>query len=96
MNPEERTAQIPYFAHEGMMARQERTIRRLTVALIVTIVLIFASNVVWLIYMSGYDVEAYDYSQDGEGVNIIGNKNGVDYDVSKVGSDETDTEKENN
>ena len=96
MTPDDKVAQVPYFVHEGMIERQDRTIRRLTVALILTIVLIFASNVVWLIYMSGYDVEAYDYSQDGEGVNIIGNKNGVDYDVSKVGSDETDTEKENN
>lgn len=39
---------IPYFAHEGIMARMERTVKRLWIALIVTIIMIFASNALWL------------------------------------------------
>ena len=33
----------------------------------------------WLDFMEQYDFESYDYEQDGKGVNIIGNSNGVDY-----------------
>ena len=86
---------IPFFAHEGIMSRMERTVKRLWIALIITIILVFASNALWLWYISGYDIETYDYVQDGFGVNIIGDKNGVDYDVPKVTSSEEGTQKEN-
>lgn len=33
----------------------------------------------WLDFLSQYDFEDYDYTQDGQGVNIIGDSNGVDY-----------------
>lgn len=38
-------AQISYFAHEGEMARSERTIRRLWKAVIMLIVLTIITNV---------------------------------------------------
>lgn len=75
--------EIPYIVHEAEMARSERNIKRLWIALIIAIVLIFGSNAAWLWYISQYDFESYDYSQDGEGVNIIGDKNGVNYSVSE-------------
>ena len=53
-------AVVPYFIHEGMMARNERNIKRLIIALIIAVVLIFASNAVWL-----YCWMQYDYSADG-------------------------------
>lgn len=70
---------VPYIAHESSMARMERQIKRLWIALIVCIALIFASNAGWLIYESQYEtVEySYDYQQDGQGTNIIGNGNDV-------------------
>lgn len=81
---EKRTAAIvpesvPYIVHETAMARNERTVKRLVVALIIAIVLAFATNVGWLIYENQYETidYAYDYSQDGEGTNIIGNGNEV-------------------
>lgn len=46
---------IPYFAHEGMMARNERLIKKLIIALIVTIGLVFASNALWLYAWMRYD-----------------------------------------
>lgn len=85
---------VPYIAHESAMARNERTIKRLLVALIISILLMFASNAIWLYVWNSYDYVSEDsevaYQQDGEGVNIIGNRNGVDFDGA-VGYD-TETE----
>ena len=51
------------------MARMERQIKRLWIALIVCIALIFASNAGWLIYESQF--ETITYEQDGEGINNV-------------------------
>ena len=68
-----------YIVRESSMARMERQIKRLLVALIVAICLLFASNAVWLIYESKFEKfeYSYDYQQDGQGTNIIGNGNDV-------------------
>lgn len=84
---------VPYFVHEGIMARNERTIKRLIYVVVLSIFLMFASNAVWIWYMSGYDIETYDYTQDGIGVNIIGSRNGVDY-VAETGYQKDDQEEE--
>ena len=72
---------IPYMAHEFAMVRMERQVKRLWIALIVCICLIFASNAAWLVYESQYETldysYDYDYQQDGQGTNIIGNGNEV-------------------
>lgn len=58
---------IPYFVHEGEMARAERHMKRLWIALIVAILIAFASNIAWIIYDAQYDKTSYE--QDGEGIN---------------------------
>lgn len=40
-------------------------------------------NQQWIDYINQYDFESYTYKQDGAGVNIIGDGNGVDFDVSE-------------
>ena len=60
---------VPYIVHESSMARMERQIKRLWIALIVCIALIFASNAGWLIYESQF--ETITYEQDGEGINNV-------------------------
>lgn len=71
---------VPYIVHESSMARMERQIKRLWIALIVAIVLLFASSAIftyaWLQY--DYSSEETIYQQDGEGTNIIGDSNEVD------------------
>lgn len=89
---DEKIVSVPYFVYEGEQTRNERHIRRLVIALVVTILLLFASNALWIWYMSGFDIETYDYTQDGMGVNIIGSRNGVDYDVPEVDSCENDSQ----
>lgn len=55
-----------YEAHE---ARHERQIRRMWIALIVAISMIFASNAAWLLYESQF--ETLTYEQTGEGINNV-------------------------
>ena len=50
---------IPYIAFEAEMARHERTIKRLLVALVVSIALVFISNIAWLWFFN-----QFDYSTD--------------------------------
>ena len=70
---------VPYLVHEQAMVRNERSMKRMVVALIVAIALMFASNACWLWYISQYDFysEEITYTQDGNGNNIIGNENEV-------------------
>lgn len=69
--------QIPYAVYEGTQARNERTTKRLIFAVVFTIILLFASNALWLYAWMQYDYEStdetttYEYSQDGEGYNNI-------------------------
>ncbi len=69
---------VPYIVFEGEMARQERHVRRLWIALLAAIAAILLTVCIFVWYLNQYDFESYQ--QDGEGVNIIGNMNGVDYD----------------
>lgn len=38
----------------------------------------------WIAYLEQYDFASYEYSQDGEGLNILGDRNGVNYYGSEV------------
>ena len=87
MDQDNQVQMIPYFAHEGIMSRMERTIRRLWIALIVAICLMFTTNAIWLWTFTQYDFETYEYSQDGRGINIIGDGNGVDYSTEDTSSE---------
>ena len=71
---------VPYIVHEASMARMERQIKRLWIAVIVAVCLLFASSAIfayaWLQY--DYSSEETIYQQDVEGTNIIGDSNEVD------------------
>lgn len=71
---------IPYIAYESEMARSERHIKRLIVALIVAVAAIFASNLAWLLAWCQYDYSSSSKeivieidSTDGGNANYIGN-----------------------
>lgn len=67
---------IPYIAFEAEMARHERTIKRLLVALIAVIILLFVSNVAWLWFFNQFDFHTetvmFD-TEDGGDNSYIGN-----------------------
>lgn len=83
---------IPYLAYEGAMARNERAVKRLVIALILAIIMLFASNGIWLYCWSQYDYvgekQIIEAQQDGEGVNIVGGGD-IDY-----GADSEDNNKQ--
>ena len=69
---------VPYIVHESSMARMERQIKRLWIAVIVSICLLFASNADWLYSWYQYDYSSEEIvveqdSQDGGNANYIGN-----------------------
>lgn len=76
-NQEEKEMQltVPYIAHEATQARSERTIKRLIIAFIVAICLLFASNAFWLFEISQYEISGSEVTVDTEGegnANYIG------------------------
>lgn len=86
-------ADVPYIVFEGELARAERHVKRLWIVIITCIVALVACNGAWLWYISQYDFESYEYSQDGRGVNIIGDSNGVEYNGAES-ENTTENEKE--
>lgn len=55
---------ISYAAHEGMMARMERTIRRLWILCIILIILLAGTNAAWIWYESQFMDESLTVTQD--------------------------------
>lgn len=62
-------AKVDYIVFEGELARAERHIKRIWIALIVAVCAFLVSNIAWLYYESQF--ETISYSQDGEGLNNI-------------------------
>lgn len=59
-----------------------------TVAVLSTIILLLTGYIIYDAYIdSQYDVVDYSYLQDGNGNNIIGNDNEVDYNGAKTESE---------
>ena len=64
---------VPYIVHESSMARMERHIKRLWIAVIVAVCLLFASNAGWLLAWTSYDYASCEaITDDGGDANIIG------------------------
>ena len=81
---------VPYIVHEASMARMERNIKRLWIAVIVAVCLLFASNAGCLYAWCQYDYSSEEtiYQQDGEETNIIGYSNEVDNYGAESGNSE--------
>ena len=79
---------IPYIAFESAQARNERIVKRLIAALILVIVLLFATNAIWI-----YEWMSYDYViEDGEEITVDagerGNANYIGNDGSIVNGED--------
>ena len=67
---------VPFIAFESEMARNERTIKRLLVALALAIAMLFASNIAWLWFFNQFDISDTQVtldSQDEGTNNYVGN-----------------------
>lgn len=74
---------VPYISHEMDMARQERTIKRLWILLIIVIFLLVGSNCAWLYYESQFtdevvttEIDAEQETTDGNNYVVGGDMNG--------------------
>lgn len=56
---------VPYIVFEESQVRHERTVRRMIVALIICITLLFASNIAWLWFFNQFDITSEDIIVDG-------------------------------
>lgn len=66
---------VDYVVFEGEMARSERHIKRLWIALIIAIAALIITNLAWLYYISLYDFETYDYTlttRNGGNASFVG------------------------
>jgi hypothetical protein len=68
-NTQIQIADVPYIVFEGELARAERHVKRLWIALIVVVSALLISNLAWLYYESQF--ETISYAQDGAGLNNI-------------------------
>ena len=57
---------VPYVVHEATVARQERQIKRMWIALIVSIALMFLTNMIWIGVFSSYDYSSEEIIVDAE------------------------------
>lgn len=55
---------IPYFVHEGEVARLERTIKRLWILCIIIFVAFVLSNAAWIYYEAQFETVVTDVTQD--------------------------------
>lgn len=82
---------IPYFSHEGDMARMERANRRLWIALLVVIILFVASNVFWIWYENQFtDEVSIETKQDvetGDGDAFVNGIGDFNYGTSETNSE---------
>ena len=81
---------VPFAAFEAAEERADRRDRRHWIAHIVELIIIFAMAALFVWYLNQYEFCAETVQQDGEGVNIIGDRNGVDYFGTEKILEETD------
>lgn len=94
MDEKQNTPVVPYIVYEGEQARNERHIKRLVIALIVAVTLIFASNLAWLIAWFQYDyiLESVEIDNSGGGnANYIGNDGDITNGANTSTQSDTDT-----
>lgn len=69
---------VPYIVHEGMMARAERTAKRLWITILLLIVLLFGSNAGWIWYESQFEETTTTIEAEADdGCNAVANNNGM-------------------
>lgn len=72
--PKNSPPNVPYVVHEGVMSRFERVIKRLWIALIMTIILLVGTNIFWISYESQFEDSVTVTQENDDGYNnYVGN-----------------------
>ncbi len=69
---------VPYIVYESEAARHERTVKRLLMALLITIVLMVGTNMAWLYVCNQYDFSSETYTIENEDGNANYLESGMD------------------
>lgn len=76
---------IPYYAHEGEMARAERMNKRLWIVILVLIICLVGTNAGWIVYESQFADEVITQEVDtGEGTAVVSGTGDAIYGESKA------------
>ena len=88
---EQRT--VPYIVYESTTARFERTVKRLIIAVVVAILLLAATNALWLYEWCQYDYSTVDINtEDGGNSNYLrAGANGIINNVEDSSKDKDKT-----
>ena len=72
---------IPYIAYEIAEAKNERLIKRLIIALVITIILMFITNIFWIYEFCNYDYLTEETTVDADcgTANYIGQDGDIVY-----------------
>lgn len=74
----EEKATVPYFVYESALARSEQNTKRLLIALVICIIVIFASNAVWLFAWMQFEYVGEEVTVDGtDGIASYVNRGGM-------------------
>ena len=86
---------VPYIVYESEAARHERTVKRLLIALLATILLMAGTNLAWLWVWNQYDFSSETYTVEN---NDDGNANYLESGVEGVINNglKDNSKKENN
>jgi hypothetical protein len=87
---------VSYAVFEGVQIRHERTLKRLIIALSISVILMFATNALWLYAWCQYDysseqstVTVEQDAKDGGNANYIGNDGDIANGVSESNENNT-------
>lgn len=86
MQEAEAAFNVPYIVYESAQTRLERVNKGLIIALIISVVLIFASNMAWLYFWNQYEYTTDETTIDVDAKDGVANYIGNDGDINN-GSD---------
>lgn len=83
---------VPFAAHESMKALLDRTIKRLWIVVLILVVLLVASNGLWIWYESQWeDVSVMQEVDTGTGDAFVAGVGDVNYGQDKTNSENAET-----
>lgn len=74
----EKKEDATYWFYESEMVRVHKHLYRQTIVIVAMAILFFISNALWLYVWMQYDYSSESIQQDGRGINIVGDGNGVE------------------
>jgi hypothetical protein len=89
---------VPYIVYESEAARHERTVKRLLMALLITILLMVGTNMAWLYVFNQYDFASESYvieGADDSNANMLGNGASMNGVINNERKDTGETENGN-